>query len=65
MNTDASEKRFRLGFCPERPVLTFLLICFAWTWLFWFAAIPFRARNDLLVTAMVMIGGFGPRLAKS
>ena len=62
MNTDASEKRFRWAFAQEPPVLTFLLINFAWTWLFWFAAIPFRARNDLLVTAMVMIGGFGPAI---
>ena len=49
-------------FAQKHPVLTFLLINFAWTWLFWLAAIPFRAQNDLLVMAIVMIGGFGPAL---
>jgi membrane protease YdiL (CAAX protease family) len=39
------------------------LINFGWTWLFWLAAIPFRTRDDLLVRAIVLIGGFGPALA--
>jgi membrane protease YdiL (CAAX protease family) len=43
----------------RHPVVTFLLITFAWTWLFWLAAIPFREQS-LLLTAFVMIGGFGP-----
>jgi 3-oxoadipate CoA-transferase alpha subunit len=46
-------------FAQKQPVLTYLLVNFAWTWLFWLAAIPFRAQNDLLVMAIVMIGGFG------
>lgn len=50
-------------FAQKRPVLTFLLINFAWTWLFWLGAIPLRGRNDLLVTTIVMIGGYGPALA--
>jgi membrane protease YdiL (CAAX protease family) len=47
----------------ERPILTFLLLNFAWTWLFWLGAIPFRAGDDLLVTGLVLIGGYGPALA--
>jgi membrane protease YdiL (CAAX protease family) len=47
----------------KRPVLTFLLINFGWTWLFWLGAIPLRDRQDLLMTAIVIIGGFGPALA--
>lgn len=43
------------------PVLTFLLINFTWTWVFWLAAIPLHDRN-LLLTAIVMIGGFGPAI---
>jgi membrane protease YdiL (CAAX protease family) len=46
-----------------RPVLVFLLINFAWTWLFWLAGIPLRERGDLLLLALVMIGGYGPALA--
>lgn len=41
---------------------TFLVLTFGWTWLFWCAAIPFRAQ-PLLVTSFVLIGGFGPALA--
>ncbi len=50
-------------FARQRPVLTFLLINFGWTWLFWLLAIPFGDRSDLLVNVMVIIGGFGPALA--
>ena len=52
----------RMNFVQKHPVLAFLLINFAWTWAFWFAAIPFRDQNDLLVMALVMIGGYGPAL---
>lgn len=45
----------------KHSVMTFLLITFAWTWLFWFAAMPFRGQT-LLVTAIVLIGGFGPAI---
>jgi membrane protease YdiL (CAAX protease family) len=51
------------SFVKKRPVLAFLLINFVWTWLFWFAAIPFRAQERLLVTGLVLIGGYGPALA--
>ncbi len=43
----------------KHPIIIFLLINFAWTWLFWFAVMPFRGQT-LLVTAIVLIGGFGP-----
>lgn len=46
-------------FPKKHPVLTFLLINFAWTWFFWLAAIPFRGET-LLVLSLVMIGGYGP-----
>ncbi len=46
----------------KHPVITFLLITFAWTWLFWFAAMPFRGQT-LLVTAIVLIGGYGPAIS--
>ena len=48
-------------FAQKYPIITFLLITFAWTWLFWFAAMPFRGQT-LLVTAIVLIGGFGPAI---
>ncbi len=50
------------SYLQNHPVLTFLGINFAWTWLFWLAAIPLRS-DRLLLTALVMIGGFGPALA--
>ncbi len=43
------------------PVITFLLINFVWTWLFWFGAIPFRG-DKLLVSAIVLVGGYGPAI---
>lgn len=43
------------------PIVTFLLITFTWTWIFWFGAIPFQ-DHTLLVTAMVLIGGSGPAI---
>lgn len=49
------------SFAQKHSVLFFLLLTFAWTWLFWFAAIPFR-EQPMLLTALVMIGGFGPAL---
>jgi len=50
------------SFAGRRPVVAFLLGTFAWSWLFWLAAIPLRGQS-LLVTSIVMIGGFGPALA--
>ncbi len=61
--TNTTRHSQRWTFAEHHPVLTFLLINFGWTWLFWLAAVPFRTRNDLLVRAMVLIGGFGPALA--
>ena len=48
-------------FVQKHPVLTFLLITFAWTWLFWLAAIPLRGQT-LLLTAVVILGGYGPAI---
>ena len=48
-------------FFKKHSILTFLLVNFAWTWLFWFLAIPFREQR-LLLTGMVMIGGYGPAI---
>lgn len=52
---------FMKSFTQKHPVLTFLLINFTWTWLFWLAAIPLHGQS-LLLTAIVMIGGFGPAI---
>lgn len=49
-------------FAKKHPVISFLLITFGWTWLFWFAAIPFQGQT-LLVTPIVILGGYGPALA--
>ena len=48
-------------FFKKHSIFTFLLGNFAWTWLFWFLAIPFREQR-LLLTAIVMIGGYGPAI---
>ncbi len=48
-------------FAQKHPVLTFLLITFAWTWLFWFAVIPFRGQA-LLAMPIVFIGAYGPAI---
>jgi len=50
-------------FASEHPGILFLLLNFLWTWIFWLGAIPFKGRDDLLVTILVIIGGFGPALA--
>ena len=46
----------------DHPVVAFLVATFAWSWFFWLSAILFRGQT-LLVTTIVMIGGFGPALA--
>jgi membrane protease YdiL (CAAX protease family) len=51
------------NFTEQRPIIAFLLINFAWTWLFWMLAIPFGNHSDLLALALVIIGGFGPALS--
>ncbi len=55
-------KVFQWKLAQSHPVLTFLLITFAWTWLFWLAVIPLRGGNDLLVMLVVLIGGYGPAI---
>jgi membrane protease YdiL (CAAX protease family) len=51
------------AFAQKHPAILFLLINFIWTWGFWLGAIPFKGRDDLLLTLLVIIGGFGPALA--
>ena len=56
------KKVFRWQFAQTHPVIVFLLITFAWTWLFWLAVIPLRGDNDLLLMLIVLIGGYGPAI---
>ncbi len=58
----ADKKVFRWQLAQSHPVIVFLLITFAWTWLFWLAVIPWRGNNDLLVMLIVLIGGYGPAI---
>ncbi len=62
LHEEKSPKVFCWRFVQTHPVFAFLLITFAWTWLFWLAAIPLRGRNDLLVMMIVLIGGYGPAI---
>lgn len=62
LREEKGKKVFRWKLAQSYPVLTFLLITFAWTWLFWFAAVPLREQNDLLLMAIVLIGGYGPAI---
>jgi uncharacterized protein len=55
-------KPIRWSFAQTHPALAYLLIAFGWTWLFWLVAIPFRAQNDLLVMAIVLLGAYGPAI---
>ena len=55
-------KPIRGSFAQTHPVLTYLLIAFGWTWLFWLGAIPFRAQNDMLVMSIVLLGAYGPAI---
>ena len=48
------------SFARDHGVIVFLLITFGWTWLFWLFGILLRGREDLLLTAVVLIGGYGP-----
>jgi membrane protease YdiL (CAAX protease family) len=57
-----TSKVFRWQFAQTHPVLAYLLITFAWTWLFWLAVIPLRGGNDLLLMLIVLIGGYGPAI---
>jgi membrane protease YdiL (CAAX protease family) len=61
-NVTATTKRTAGKLIQPFPVIVYLLIAFGWSWLFWIAAIPFREQNDLLVMAMVFIGGYGPAI---
>ena len=62
LREEKSPNVFRWQFAQTHPVLAFLLITFAWTWLFWLAVIPLREGNDLLLMLIVLIGGYGPAI---
>ena len=47
-------------FAKNHGGIVFVLITFGWSWLFWLACILLRGREDLLLTAVVLIGGYGP-----
>ncbi|HKJ27530.1 MAG TPA: CPBP family intramembrane glutamic endopeptidase [Anaerolineales bacterium] len=61
--TTVNQTMLEKSFVQKHPVITFLLINFAWTWAFWLAAVPFRGQDNLLTLALVLAGGFGPALA--
>jgi len=46
-----------------RPALAFLILAFAWSWLFWLGGIALRGRDDLLLMTTVFVGGYGPAVA--
>jgi len=50
------------NFAQSHPVLTYLVIAFGWTWLFWLGAIPLRGQDELLLMAIVLLGAYGPAL---
>jgi len=56
------ERPTRWSIAKTHPALTFLLIAFGWSWLFWLSAIPLRGQNDLLIMAIVLLGGYGPSI---
>jgi len=58
-----NNKDKKQNFAYTHPILTFLLINFGWTWAFWLAAIPLAGQDQILLTTMVIVGGFGPALA--
>lgn len=49
-------------YARKHGTVVYLLITFGWSWLFWLSGIMFKGREDLLLTAVVLIGGFGPAL---
>jgi membrane protease YdiL (CAAX protease family) len=60
--TMEDKRKTKWHFAEKHPVISFLFINFAWTWAFWLGVIPFKIQGDLLLTVMVMIGGFGPAI---
>ncbi len=60
---EQTEKRgIRWELAAAHPVITFLLITFAWSWILWLAVLPFQTQNRTLVLAVSLIGGYGPAL---
>lgn len=57
-NSNQGKKSWALA--RDHGGVVFILITFGWTWLFWLLGILLMGREDLLLTAVVLIGGFGP-----
>lgn len=62
IETNNKTQSLRWKLAQSQPITAFLLLSFAWSWFFWFAAIPFREQNPLLVMTIVFIGGYGPAM---
>ena len=59
-STVKTKNPLRWSLAENRPTLAFLILTFAWSWLFWLGGIALRGRDDLLLMMVVFIGGFGP-----
>jgi len=60
MDSETNRGKSACSFAKDHGVIVYLLITFGWTWLFWLLGILLCGRTDLLLTSVVMIGGFGP-----
>ncbi len=49
-------------FAQTHPAISFLMITFAWSWLFWFGTLLLPETNGLLPMLIVFIGGYGPAI---
>jgi uncharacterized protein len=57
---DHQPKTIRWAFAQRHPLLTFLLIAFGWSWLFWFAGMPLQTSDRPLMTLLTLAGAYGP-----
>jgi len=57
---DEIRQGLRWKLAHTHPVVAFLLVAFAWSWLIWLAAIPLKDQDPLLVRALCLAGGYGP-----
>lgn len=59
---DKRQGRIYWQYANSHPVMAFVLITFAWSWVFWLAVIPISAREQALIMVMTSIGGYGPAI---
>lgn len=59
---DKRRGRIYWRYTNSHPVITFLLIAFAWSWTFWLVVIPISAGNQSLLMVITFIGGYGPAI---